>query len=190
MLEGSTLDVPMNLTHSSYSDRIPFSTQNVAFIACGAFSGFKRLVQASKSAIGFGGSSVATEVAVSYSREDVEKVAHFESYGLMPELMGRFSRIVPFEALSAAQLKRILHHHTLKRYEKELQLENVALKVSPAVLDKVVQDALKRETGARALQYALTEYLEDALFELYSQKSRSKQIKLSLKKGEIRWDLS
>jgi len=150
MLEGATLDVPLNLSHSSYADRIPFSTQNIAFIACGAFSGFKRLVQASKNAIGYGGSSVAREVAVSYSREDVGKISHFESYGLMPELMGRFSRIVPFKALSAKQLKDILHHHTLKRYEK----------------------------------------LEDALFELYSRKEPVQHINLSVKKGEIHWELS
>ena len=107
----------------------------------------------------------------------------------MPELIGRFSRIVPFEALSADQLKNILQNHTLKRYEKELSLEQVELKVSSSVIDLIVQEAITRETGARALPYALTEYLEDALFELYSRKKRPKAIKLGVKKGEIVWEL-
>ena len=55
MLEGATIDVPMHLSHSSYSERRPMSTEHIAFIACGAFSGFKRLVQASQNAIGYGG---------------------------------------------------------------------------------------------------------------------------------------
>ncbi|MEM6628549.1 MAG: AAA family ATPase [Bacteroidota bacterium] len=189
MLEGATIDVPIHLSHSSYSERLPLSTHNIAFLACGAFSGFKRLVQASQNPIGFGGNSHSTEVAVSYTREDVDKVSYFESYGLMPELVGRFSRIVPFEALSAPQLRKILTQFTLKRYQKELALESVELKVSGTVLDHIVDEALKRETGARALPYALTEHLEDALFELYSRKKKPQTIKLGMKKGEIVWEL-
>ncbi len=189
MLEGAVIDVPMHLSHSSYSERSPMPTHNIAFIACGAFSGYKRLVQASQHPIGFGGSARSKEVAVSYTREDVDRVSYFEAYGLIPELIGRFSRIIPFEALSAQQLKSILEKHTLKRYKKELSLENVELKVSKAVIDLVVQEALKRETGARALPFAITEHLEDALFELYSRKKKPKVIKLGVKKREIVWEL-
>ena len=44
MLESSVVDVPVELTHSTYCPRGPFNTQNVPFIACGAFSGLKRLI--------------------------------------------------------------------------------------------------------------------------------------------------
>lgn len=189
MLEGAEITVPTSITHSSYSDRRPFQTENITFIASGAFSGFRQIVNASKQQIGFGKKTEDLEqsnkVAVSYNREDVDKVSYFEKYGMMPELIGRFSRIVPFHALGREELKMILTKNTVEQYSKEFELENAKLKIDDKVMDKVVEDAYIRETGARGLKYALLEYLEDACYEFYSTKKKVKEISLVMKKGEI-----
>ncbi len=197
MLEGAEIDVPMNLSHSSYSERVTFSTHNVAFIASGAFSGFKGVVNKEKSkGIGFGKKQAQEEkegtsnkIAVSYSKEDVARTSYFESYGMMPELIGRFSRIIPFKALGKSDLKNILQNNTIHQYAKEFALEGVKLHIAEDVLDHIVADAIKRETGARALKYSLLEYLEDACFEMYSTKKTVKEVKLYKEKDEIKWDL-
>ncbi len=194
MLEGASLNVPTSITHSSYAERRPFNTENVTFIASGAFSGFRQIVNASKKQIGFGKQMEDFEhpnkVAVSYHREDVDKVSYFEQYGMMPELIGRFSRIVPFHALGKEELKLILSKNTVEQYAKELELEGAKLVIDEKVMDKVVEDAFIRETGARGLKYALLEYLEDACYDFYSSEKKIKQIALMVKKGEIKAKLS
>jgi len=190
MLEGGVIDVPMHLGHASYGDRISFNTRDVAFVACGAFSGFKQLVNAAQQRIGYGKAASAQRIAVSYNREELERTSYFESYGLMPELIGRFSRIIPFQALTADELKDILETSTLSKYKKELDLEGVKLLIEAPVIDKIVQEAIKRETGARALNFGLTEYLEEALFELYSLPFRPQQLRIKLESDEIKWDFA
>ena len=195
MLEGADVDVPLSITHSSYSEKVTFNTNNVAFIACGAFSGFKRLLNATNhGGIGFGKPVSVDEdgkkIAVSFKRADIEKVVYFESYGMMPELIGRFSRIIPFQALGKKDLKAILKDNTLNQYSQEFELEGVKLVVEEEVLDHVVEDALKRETGARALKYALLEYLEEACFDMYSAKKKWKEVRLFKGKNDIVWEAS
>ena len=194
MLEGAEVDVPVELSHSSYSPRMTFDTSDVAFIACGAFSGFKSLTQSGER-MGFGKNTKDMEttdnkIAVSYNREDVAKTAHFEKYGMMPELIGRFSRIIPFHALSKDDLKNILQKNTIHQYEKELSLEGIKLEIEDAVLDQIVQDAVKRETGARAINYALLDYIEDACFEIYSSRKKIKRLRIFKKGKTVEWALS
>jgi ATP-dependent Clp protease ATP-binding subunit ClpX len=100
-------------------------------------------------------------------------------------LIGRFSRIVPFHALGKKELKMILSKNTIEQYSKEFELEGAKLKIDEKVIDKVVEDAFIRETGARGLKYALLEYLEDACFDFYSSKKKIKEVALTMKKGEI-----
>jgi len=194
MLEGADINVPTSITHSSYAERKPFNTENVSFIASGAFSGFRQIINASKKQIGFGKQMADYEnpnkVAVSYHREDVDKVSYFEQYGMMPELIGRFSRIVPFHALGKEELKMILSKNTIEQYAKELELEGAKLTIDEKVMDKIVEDARRRETGARGLKYALLEYLEDACYDFYSSKKKIKKIHLVMKKDEIVAEMS
>jgi ATP-dependent Clp protease ATP-binding subunit ClpX len=193
MLESATIDVPIELSHSSYSPRTPINTQNIPFIACGAFSGLKRLIQSKSTGIGFSSKEAAENergIAVSYSRNDFERVKIFEEYGFMPELIGRFSRIIPFDALNRLQLKSILLNNTIKKYSRELQLENIELNIDEKVCDKIIEEAFKLETGARGLKSFLVEFIEDACFDLYSHKTKKKQINISLdSKGEIKWEV-
>jgi len=193
MLEGAELDVPLSITHSSYAERVTFNTENISFIACGAFSGFKRMLKnQQKDGIGFGRAANGEDgqkVAVSFNREDIEKVVYFESYGMMPELIGRFSRIIPFNALNKDDLKTILTRNTISQYSQEFELEGVKLKIEEEVLNHVVEEAIKRETGARALKYALLEYLEDACFEMYSATNKIKTVRIYKESSEIKWEI-
>jgi ATP-dependent Clp protease ATP-binding subunit ClpX len=103
-------------------------------------------------------------IAVDFSAEQVENVANFQAYGFLPELVARFTRVVPFRALDAATLKDILRSDVVLRMTREFRLEGFELTIDETVLDHIVGDALRRETGARGLASTLTRQLEDVAF--------------------------
>jgi ATP-dependent Clp protease ATP-binding subunit ClpX len=186
MLEAGEVVVPLELTHSTYGDHIVMSTGDIAFIACGAFSGFQQVARrrGAVDKIGFGrsthkasaaqtgkappGSLGPDAIAVSFSTDEVENIANFQAYGFLPELMARFTRIVPFRALDAGTLKDILRGNVIDRLTREFEDEGFRLTVSEEALDHVVAESLRRETGARGLAAILTRHLEDAAFDTFA----------------------
>ena len=191
MLESSEVVVPLELTHSSYGDHVVMSTADVAFVAAGAFSGFHQVAgrRASHGRMGFGGNPKAVKspdaIAVSFEAEEVEQVANFQAYGFLPELLARFSRFVPFEALDSGTLMEILKTNVLDRLVREFEDEGFELVIEEPVLAHIVGESLSRETGARGLAAVLTHTVEDAAFESFAEK-RGGKIKVVLEKGKIR----
>ncbi|MBN2442584.1 MAG: AAA family ATPase [Spirochaetales bacterium] len=190
MFENADIDVPSELSHSTYAPRITFNTADVPFIACGTFSGFREVLKFSSENEYIGFTRMAAEKKTSgisqiLSREDVERAAHFEAYGIMPELIGRFTRIIPFNPLSEDTLKEILYKNVIIRYENELNLDNIELKIDDSVFDFIVKKCIKKETGARGLKSYIMEYLEEACFTVYSEKKKKNTIHLQVKKNEI-----
>ncbi|HEX2688602.1 MAG TPA: hypothetical protein VHN14_18370, partial [Kofleriaceae bacterium] len=125
--------------------------------------------RAMRDAIGFGreqatSSSDPDAIAVDFTADQVENVANFQAYGFLPELVARFTRVVPFRALDASTLKDILRTDVVARMTREFKLEGFELAIDEAVLDHIVEDALRRETGARGLASTLTRHLEDVAF--------------------------
>jgi ATP-dependent Clp protease ATP-binding subunit ClpX len=195
MLEASEVVVPLDLTHSSYADHVVMSTADIAFIAAGAFSGFQQIAhrRAMRDAIGFGreqavNASDPDAIAVDFTSDQVENVANFQSYGFLPELVARFTRVVPFKALDATTLKDILRSDVIARMTKEFKLEGFELNIHETVLDHIVADAIKREKGARGLSSTLTRNLEDVAFGAFGLESKG-EVRVVLKSGDIAVEL-
>jgi ATP-dependent Clp protease ATP-binding subunit ClpX len=193
MLESIEIPVPLEYTHSDYAPKAMMSTQDVGFVACGAFSGLKGMIeQTGTEHIGFGRAPLSGEqekIAVSYTEEDVMLARNFMSYGFLPELIGRFRRIVPFDALTREQLALILRSTLLPQYTNEFLLEGKELVVSDSVLDRIVEESLKKETGARALEASFMRYLEDAAFEAFSEPA-ARKVSLGVRENQIVHDIS
>ncbi|HEX6836183.1 MAG TPA: ATP-binding protein, partial [Polyangia bacterium] len=102
----------------------------------------------------------------------------------LPELMARFTRIVPFRALDAETLKDILRTNVIERLTREFEDEGFKLVVSEQALDHVVRESLRRETGARGLAAILTRHLEDAAFEAFADHPGG-DVRLDLENGEL-----
>lgn len=190
MFEAGEVVVPLELTHSTYGDHIVLSTADIAFIAAGAFSGFQQVARRRgvQDNIGFGrkGSEkgVTDAIAVTFTAEDVENIANFQAYGFLPELMARFTRVVPFKALDAATLKEILQNNVIDRLTREFEDEGFKLIVEPDVLDHVVAESIRRETGARGLASILTRHIEDAAFQTFADHPGG-EVHLQLIEGAI-----
>lgn len=191
MLESSEVVVPLDLTHSSYADHVMMSTADIAFIAAGAFSGFQQIAhrRAMRDSIGFGRDQLDAmadpdAIAVDFTAEQVENVSNFQAYGFLPELVARFTRVVPFEALAAQTLKEILHSDVVARMTREFKLEGFELSIDESVLDHIVGDALQRETGARGLASTLTRNLENVAFASFGT-DRGGAVQVVMRDGEI-----
>ncbi|MBN2351261.1 MAG: AAA family ATPase [Spirochaetales bacterium] len=185
LIERAEVAVPVEITHSEYAPRLLVSTEHIGFIACGAFSGLRALIdRETREGIGFGrdrSGDAAARIAVTYTADEVELTRHFMDYGFLPELIGRFQRVVAFHALGAEDLERILKGSVLREYRKEFALAGIELSVDRRALGRIVAESVKKETGARALESAFIRLLEDAAFQAYSTPGVKK---IKLRAGE------
>src|SRR4051812_12883751 len=195
MLESSDVVVPMEVTQSSYGDHLVLSTADVAFVAAGAFSGFHQIVRSRGNGdrIGFGRAVRApltdSGIAVSFTAAEVEDIANFQTFGFLPELLARFGRFVPFEALDASTLMDILRSNVVDRLVREFEDEGFELAVDEDVLAHLVAEGLRRETGARGLVSILTRHLEDAAFDAFAE-APGGRVRVRLESGEVRVEVA
>jgi ATP-dependent Clp protease ATP-binding subunit ClpX len=127
-------------------------------------------------------------IAVDFTADQVENVANFQAYGFLPELVARFTRVVPFKALDAGTLKDILKTDVIARMAREFKLEGFELIIEETVLDHIVNDAIKRETGARGLASTLTRNLEDVAFGSFGIETKG-EVHVVMRDGEIAVDV-
>jgi ATP-dependent Clp protease ATP-binding subunit ClpX len=190
LLSAAKADFPPDFGFTSRTPPMPLELSALTFIACGAFSGLKGTAEelgGHKERLGFGrepgkrGAAIAEQV----TDEQLEQTTAFARYGFIPELIGRFNRIVSFAPLDAATLGSILEDNVLRAYEREFAHEGLNLEVAPEVREWVVQRALKRETGARGLRAALVPQLERAAYEHFGEPQVS-TVRLVLEGDHVR----
>lgn len=184
MIHGTNVVVAMDYGFSEYGHRIQVSTHNVPFIACGAFSGMDELLRENRSNIGF--RNLAGD---DLSQLTLDEVGSFQKFGFLPELIGRFSRIISFPKLSTETLKQILTENVLPQFTNEFKGEDVELTVTEAALDHLVRRSEKRDTGARGLQTELVAAVERAAFETFMQKKNARVV-IDAKDGQLTSEIS
>lgn len=140
-------------------------TDRLLFIFGGAFTGIRNNNASVKQVgpIGFTKQPRQEELVRHIS------VSDFVRFGMEPELMGRVGQCVPLEQLTAEDLKRILLESELslfRQYQKFFDGRGIRLDLSDKQVDKLVQGALARGTGARGLNSLVEETLEPLLFRL------------------------
>jgi ATP-dependent Clp protease ATP-binding subunit ClpX len=123
------------------------SLAGLTFIGCGAFSGLGEAGQQHR-VVGFGGSQSEQPQDAHGCLQDT---ATFERYGILPELMGRFSRVAAVEPLGRAELRSIADK-LVTLYTVDMQRDGLQLLVSRLQMENLVERALRRGTGARGLR--------------------------------------
>jgi ATP-dependent Clp protease ATP-binding subunit ClpX len=98
-------------------------------------------------------------------------------YGLIPELIGRIPVVAPLHQLSAEAMRSILtdpKNAILKQYKKLFLMEGVELEFDKFSLDAIVESAMIKKTGARALRSIVEDFMLDIMYELPNRKDVSK----------------
>jgi len=180
ILEGTVAGIPPKggRKHPEQS-LINLDTKNILFILGGAFSGIDKIIatRINKNKMGF-----AADLKDRETDDDLLKHIQPEDllkYGLIPELIGRIPVVAPLQSLSEEAMKSILSepkNAILKQYKKLFMMDNVELEFDPFVVDTIVERAMERKTGARALRSIVEDFMLDIMYDLPAKKNVEKCI--------------
>lgn len=178
ILEGTIAGVPPKggRKHPEQS-LINVDTKNILFILGGAFDGIDKIIAAriNKNKMGF-----ARDVKDKNEENDLLKFIQPEDllkYGLIPELIGRIPVVAPLHQLSEDAMRSILtepKNAILKQYKKLFLMEGVELEFDKFAINAIVEKAMAKKTGARALRSIVEEFMLDVMYELPNKKDVEK----------------
>ncbi|CAL2029600.1 unnamed protein product [Caenorhabditis brenneri] len=186
LVEGSLVKVRDPLAPNS---KVTIDTTNILFISSGAFSNIEHIIarRMDKRSLGFSsikslneGSEQSTSEKLRDADEEIVSKARDEmmrhcdqgdliSFGMIPELVGRFPVIVPFHCLDKTHLMSVLTEpkgSLVAQTKKFFEMENVDLKFTPGAIEKIAEMAVKRKTGARALKSIVEKAVMNAKYEV------------------------
>jgi ATP-dependent Clp protease ATP-binding subunit ClpX len=175
ILEGTIANVPpQGGRKHPQQEYLQMNTRNILFICGGVFGGLSDIIRrrTHNRAIGFGakteGAGPSDEALM-----DALLPEDLVNYGMIPEFIGRLPTIAALHSLDVSALKRILvepKNALLKQYQKTMRLlDEVELVVTEDAFDAIAEEALRRNTGARALRTVLEEIMLDVMFDVPSR---------------------
>ena len=175
ILEGTIAGVPPKggRKHPDQS-LININTKNILFICGGTFEGIEKIIERriGNNTIGFGAkimeknSLPIDEILKQVEPHDLVK------FGLIPEFVGRLPIAATLSSLTNEMLLNVLtepKNAITKQYKKLFKMEDVDLVFELGALNAVVELAIKRSTGARALRSILENAMLDIMFNLPSK---------------------
>ncbi|MFH0990266.1 MAG: ATP-dependent Clp protease ATP-binding subunit ClpX [bacterium] len=182
ILEGTVAGVPPKggRKHPEQS-LININTRNILFICGGAFEGIDKIIErrVSQNPMGFGADIREKKgQMVDVYLEQVEP-DDLLKYGLIPEFIGRLPVITSLHSLNESALLNIMtepRNALVKQFKKLFMMEGVDLEFEPAALKSVVERAMMRGTGARALRSIIEDIMLDIMYQLPSRQNVSKCI--------------
>jgi ATP-dependent Clp protease ATP-binding subunit ClpX len=183
LLEGTPVNVPPQGGRKHPDQKmITVSTDNILFICGGAFEGLSKLIsrRLNTRPLGF-----ASTDGLHPSDIDNDNLLQFvsaqdlKSFGLIPELIGRLPVVSYLNPLDMVALKKILvepKNALVKQYKKLFEMEGIELEFKEGALDFIVEKAMSFKLGARGLRSICEAVINDAMFELPSEKGTEKLV--------------
>jgi len=97
------------------------------------------------------------------------------AFGMIPEFIGRLPAVAALDPLRENELMRVMvepRNAVIRQYQKFFEIEGVELVFEDDSLRAIAQDALRRETGVRAVRALVEDFLRDILYELPDAKDK------------------
>ncbi|MFR4438611.1 MAG: ATP-dependent Clp protease ATP-binding subunit ClpX [Hungatella sp.] len=172
LLEGSQVEVPVGANQkNALTPMTTVNTDHILFICGGAFPDLETIIRerlAKKTSMGF-----QAELMDRYD-QDPDILSHvtnadLRTFGMIPEFLGRLPVMVTLQKLTEDLMVEILRqpkNAILKQYVKLLELDEVKLVFEDDALVWIAQEALKRETGARALRAIIEDFMLDIMYQI------------------------
>ncbi len=172
LLEGADVEVPVGTGQKNAMTPMEMvNTDNILFICGGAFPDLENIIKerlTNTTSIGFGSDpkdkyDKAPDILSKVTNQDLRE------FGMIPEFLGRLPVTVTLQGLTKDFLVRILKepkNAILKQYKKLLAMDEVNLNFDDDALEWIAEQALKKDTGARALRAIIEEFMLDIMFEI------------------------
>lgn len=179
ILEGTQAQVPPKGGRKHPEQAlIQIDTTNILFICGGSFDGLDTIVgrRLGKNVVGFGKSGDVTD----QTRGMLLNQTEFDDllrYGIIPELVGRLPVHCALDDLDEEALLKILtepKNALVKQYIKSFEMDGVELDLKEDALETVVEMAIKKGTGARALRTILETVMLELMYEIPGEDPPSK----------------
>jgi ATP-dependent Clp protease ATP-binding subunit ClpX len=151
---------------------IDVDTKNILFIASGAFSGLDKVIKARKKDSGIGFTTKpkgSSDENLDPSSEDLI------AFGMIPELLGRFSVMTSTLTLTADEMKAILtepKNNVIDQLKFFFECDDVALYFTDDALDCIVEHSIKKKLGARGLRSIIESVLNPFMFNISDYKEQ------------------
>jgi len=168
ILEGTTANVPpQGGRKHPQQEYIKINTEHILFICGGAFVGLEDILKrrVDKLSLGFGPEAAKPVAELTGHHVEPEDLMR---YGLIPEFVGRLPVATLLDALTEADLVRVLvepKNAMIRQYQKLMAMENVKLTFDDKALHELARVAIKKKTGARGLRAILEQLMLEVMFE-------------------------
>ena len=175
ILEGTIANIPPKGGRKHPEQPlVKIDTSNILFICGGTFDGISKIIERRIRGGGMGFDrkiNKRTNESNILSNIKPEDIVH---YGFIPELMGRLPILSSLEILTKESMLKILtepQNSIIKQYQHLFKLDDVELIFTNNALKEIVNQAFKRNTGARALRSILESIMLDIMYEIPQKKN-------------------
>lgn len=184
LLEGTVIGVPPYGGRKHPEQKlVEINTKNILFICGGAFDGIETQI-----------SRRINKQPIGYMTKKDEKIdednllqyiapSDLRSFGLIPELIGRFPVLTHLNPLDKSALISILtepKNSLVKQYTKLFEMEGIKLTITDEVLNFIVDKADEFKLGARGLRSICEAIMLDAMYEVPTSSDQVNELVIDL----------